>query len=73
MPIVSERSKRDQDDLELGPGPPDDAGEDVGRLDGRAHQVVARRRLELREAVTVRPELVEVVRRHRPGRTRRAG
>ncbi len=36
--------------------------EDVRRLDVRAHQMVARGRLELREALAVRLERVEVVR-----------
>ena len=46
--------QRDEDDLELGPRAPRSRGKDVRRLDGRAHQMVAGRRRELREPVSVR-------------------
>ena len=59
----SDREEQRHDhDLELRLRPPDDPREDVGGLDVGAHQVIGRRRSELREPLAVRLEGVEVVR-----------
>ena len=47
--------ERDEHDLELGLRPPDHSREDVRRLDVRPHQMLARRRRELRETACRSP------------------
>ena len=55
--------EREPDDLQLGLGAPDDAGENVGRLHRRPEEVRVRRVRELRESMAARLVLVEPIRR----------